>query len=58
MAYTHVAHDCVIVNDCILSNGASLAGHVKVDSNVSLSGFTLVHQFCHIGEYAFQDLEL
>ena len=56
MAYTHVAHDCVIVNDCILSNGASLAGHVRVDSNVSLGGFTLVHQFCHIGEYAFSGL--
>ncbi len=56
MAYTHVAHDCVIENDCILSNGASLAGHVRVDSNVSLGGFTLVHQFCHIGEYAFSGL--
>ena len=56
MAYTHVAHDCIIENDCILSNAASLAGHVKLDSNVSLGGFTLVHQFCHIGKHAFSGL--
>ena len=56
MAYTHVAHDCTIGHKCILSNGASLAGHVNLDSNVSLGGFTLVHQFCHIGEYAFSGL--
>ena len=56
MAYTHVAHDCIIANDCILSNAASLAGHVRLESNVSLGGFTLVHQFCHIGKYAFSGL--
>lgn len=56
MAYTHVAHDCVIQDKCILSNAASLAGHVEVDSNVSLGGFTLVHQFCKIGMYAFSGL--
>ena len=56
MAYTHIAHDCTIEDSCILSNGASLAGHVNLDSNVSLGGFTLVHQFCHIGEYAFSGL--
>ena len=56
MAYTHIAHDCTIGNSCILSNGASLAGHVNLDSYVSLGGFTLVHQFCHIGEYAFSGL--
>ena len=56
MAYTHVAHDCVIDNNCILSNAASLAGHVKLESNVSLGGFTLVHQYCHIGKHAFSGL--
>lgn len=56
MAYTHVAHDCIIKDECILSNAASLAGHVKLESNVSLGGFTLVHQFCHIGKYAFSGL--
>jgi len=56
MAYTHVAHDCVIKDNCILSNAASLAGHVNLESNVSLGGFTLVHQFCNIGKFAFSGL--
>jgi UDP-N-acetylglucosamine acyltransferase len=56
MAYTHIAHDCVLEDNCILSNAASLAGHVRLESNVSLGGFTLVHQFCHIGKYAFSGL--
>ena len=56
MAYTHIAHDCILEDNCILSNAASLAGHVKLESNVSLGGFTLVHQFCHIGKYSFSGL--
>jgi UDP-N-acetylglucosamine acyltransferase len=56
MAYTHVAHDCVIKDDCILSNAASLAGHVTLGKSVSLGGFTLVHQFVDIGDYAFSGL--
>lgn len=53
MAYTHVAHDCVIGNGVIMANGASLAGHVTVDDFAILGGFTLVHQFCRIGRYSF-----
>lgn len=53
MAYTHVAHDCLLSDDIIMSNGASLAGHVRIDSQAILSGFALVHQFCSIGEHAF-----
>ena len=56
MAYTHVAHDCVINDNCVLSNAASLAGHVYLESNVSLGGFTLVHQFCNVGKFAFSGL--
>jgi len=56
MAYTHVAHDCVINDNCVLSNAASLAGHVNLESNVSLGGFTLVHQFCNVGKFAFSGL--
>ena len=56
MAYSHVAHDCIIQDDCIFSNAASLAGHVNIGCNVSLGGFTLVHQFCNIGDYAFSGL--
>ncbi len=53
MAYIHIAHDCQIGNHVIFSNNASLAGHVTVGDYVILSGFTLVHQFCAIGDYAF-----
>jgi UDP-N-acetylglucosamine acyltransferase len=53
MAYIHIAHDCRIGNNVIMSNNASLAGHVHVGDFVILSGFTLVHQFCSIGEHAF-----
>ncbi len=56
MAYIHVAHDCCIGNHVIMSNNASLAGHVHVGDHVILSGFTLVHQFCSIGEHAFSGM--
>jgi UDP-N-acetylglucosamine acyltransferase len=53
MAYTHVAHDCVIGNHVIMANGASLAGHVHLSNHAILGGFTLVHQFTKIGQYSF-----
>ena len=56
MAYTHVAHDCIVHNHCIFSNAASLAGHVEIFDHVTLGGFTLVHQYCLVGEYAFTGL--
>ena len=53
MAYTHVAHDCIIGNNVIMANGASLAGHVHLCDNAILGGFTLVHQFTQIGTFSF-----
>jgi UDP-N-acetylglucosamine acyltransferase len=53
MAYIHIAHDCQVGNRTIFSNNASLAGHVTIGDQVILSGFTLVHQFCAIGDHAF-----
>ena len=53
MAYTHIAHDCIVGNHVIMANGASLAGHVHLGSHAILGGFTLVHQFTQIGEYSF-----
>jgi UDP-N-acetylglucosamine acyltransferase len=53
MAYSHVAHDCIVGDYCIFSNNSTLAGHVTVGQKVILSGFTAVHQFCTLGEYAF-----
>lgn len=53
MAYTHVAHDCVVGSHCILANNASIAGHVHVGDWAIIGGMTGVHQFCHIGEHSF-----
>ena len=53
MAYTHVAHDCIIGDHVVMANGASLAGHVYLNSHAILGGFTLVHQFSKIGQYSF-----
>lgn len=53
MAYIHIAHDCTIGNATVFANNASLAGHVAIGNEVILSGFTLVHQFCSIGDHAF-----
>lgn len=51
MAYSHVAHDCVIGDDCVFANNASTAGHVHMGDGVILAGFAGIHQFCHVGSY-------
>lgn len=56
MAYAHIGHDSVIGNHCILVNNTALAGHVHVDDWAILSGFTLVHQYCHIGTHSFSGM--
>lgn len=53
MAYSHVAHDCVIGNQVILVNGVGLAGEIEVHDYVILGGMTGVHQFVRIGAHAF-----
>jgi UDP-N-acetylglucosamine acyltransferase len=53
MAYTHVAHDCIIGDDNVFSNLASLAGHVIVGNHVGVGGMSGIHQFVHIGDYAY-----
>ncbi len=52
MAYTHIAHDCVIGNHNIFANNAALAGHVEVGNNVVIGGHTPIHQFVKIGDHA------
>jgi len=56
MAYAHVGHDSVIGNHTILVNNTALAGHVFVGDWAILSGYTLVHQFCRIGEHSFSGM--
>jgi len=52
LAYSHIAHDCVLGNDTTFSNNAQLAGHVVVGDFAVLGGFVGVHQFCRIGAHA------
>ena len=52
LAYSHIAHNCVVGNYTIFSNNATLAGQVMVDDYAIVSGLSAVHQFCRIGAYA------
>lgn len=51
MAYSHVAHDCVIGNHCVLANNATLAGHIILGDWVVLGGKTAILQFVHVGSH-------
>ena len=53
MAYSHVAHDCIVGDRCVLSNATALAGHVELGDFVIMSGYAGIHQFCKIGAHAF-----
>lgn len=52
MVYSHIAHDCIIGNNCVFANGVHLAGHVVVQDNVTFGGMSGGHQFCNFGKYA------
>jgi len=52
MAYAHVAHDCILGNEVIMANCATLAGHVTVDDGVIIGGLAAIHQFLHLGKYS------
>ncbi|HIJ80127.1 MAG TPA: acyl-ACP--UDP-N-acetylglucosamine O-acyltransferase [Desulfuromonadales bacterium] len=52
MAYSHVAHDCIVGSGVVMANVATLAGHVTVEDNVIVGGLVAVHQFSRIGAYA------
>ena len=53
MACVHIAHDCILGDNIIMANNTSLAGHVTVGDWAILSGYSLIHQFCSVGEHSF-----
>jgi UDP-N-acetylglucosamine acyltransferase len=53
MAYTHVAHDCVVGNRIVMANYATLAGHVHIGDWVIMGGYSGIHQFTKVGAHAF-----
>ncbi|MBU1913519.1 MAG: acyl-ACP--UDP-N-acetylglucosamine O-acyltransferase [Candidatus Omnitrophica bacterium] len=50
MAYSHVAHDCRIGNNCVIANIGTLAGHVTLEDRVVLGGLAAIHQFTRVGK--------
>ena len=52
LAYTHVAHDCIVGNFTTFSNNAQIAGHVRIDDYAVLGAYAGVHQFCRVGAHA------
>jgi len=52
LAYTHVAHDCVVGDHTIFSNNAQIAGHVVIGDWVVMGAYAGVHQFCRVGAHA------
>lgn len=53
MAQAHVAHDCLIGNNVIMANAATLAGHVEIADRANIGAYSGVHQFCRVGLEAF-----
>jgi UDP-N-acetylglucosamine acyltransferase len=50
LAYSHIAHDCVVGDHVIFSNNGTLAGHVTVEDHAIIGGLAAVHQFCRVGQ--------
>ena len=53
MAYSHVAHDCILGDQIVMANCATLGGHVEVGDWVTLGGLSAVHQFTKVGAHCF-----
>ncbi|WP_278479399.1 acyl-ACP--UDP-N-acetylglucosamine O-acyltransferase [Tannerella forsythia] len=51
MAYSHIAHDCILKNNIIIGNASQIAGEVEIDDFAILSGSVLVHQFTRISQH-------
>jgi len=52
MVGVHIAHDCIIKNNVVFANNATLAGHISIDDNCVIGGLSAIHQFVRIGKYA------
>ena len=53
MAASHVAHDCIVGDNVIMANNATLGGHVVIDEGAFLGGLCAIHQHCRVGAFAF-----
>lgn len=53
MASAHVAHDCMLGNNVVMANCATLAGHITIGNHANIGGLVAIHQFVRVGNYAF-----
>ncbi len=53
MAYTHLGHDSIVGNHCILANSVAIAGHVIIDDYATIGGLSGVTQFVHVGAHVY-----
>ena len=53
LAYSHVAHDCIIGDHVTFANNVMIGGHTQIDDRVIVGGGAAIHQFCHVGHHAF-----
>jgi UDP-N-acetylglucosamine acyltransferase len=51
MAYSHLAHDCILGNNIIIANATQLAGEVEIDDFAIVGGMSAIHQFCRVGKH-------
>lgn len=49
MAYSHVAHDCSVGDNCVIANNGTLAGHVTIEDKAVVGGLVAIHQFVRVG---------
>lgn len=49
MAYSHIAHDCLVGDDCVIANNGTLAGHVTIEDKAVIGGLVAIHQFVRVG---------
>ncbi len=52
LAYSHIAHDCIVGDSVIISNAGTLGGHVVVEDHAVIGGCTAIHQFVRVGRMA------
>ena len=52
MVGSHVAHDCIVANDVILTNSVALGGHVVVDEFAIIGGLSGIHQYVRVGKHS------
>jgi UDP-N-acetylglucosamine acyltransferase len=53
MAYTHLGHDCLLGNHCVIANGGALAGHVIIEDYVTIGGMVGISQFVRVGAQSY-----